>query len=513
MGGSSPRAIIRAAEYVRMSTEHQKYSTENQADAIRKFAAGRGMEIIRSYADAGKSGLKIEGRDALKALISDVESDRADFSTIIVYDVSRWGRFQDADESAYYEYLCKRAGITVQYCAEQFENDGSPVSTIVKGVKRAMAGEYSRELSTKVFSGQRRLIELGYRQGGPAGFGLRRQLIDQTGAVKGQLAPGEHKSIQTDRVVLVPGPPDEVAKVQWIFKSFVTDGRSETQIADDLNIGNILTDKGRAWTKGTVHQILINEKYVGNNVWNRKSFKLKMRHVANAPETWIRANSAFEPIVDRQLFDGAQAIIGERSYRMPDDAMIAGLESLLKEQGYLSGIVIDEAVDLPSSSNYRSRFGSLLRAYQLVGYTPERDYQYVEINRVLRKMSPAAIAATIEGIQKAGGTTEHLPNGLLAINGEFTVAVVLARCSPMGNGEYRWHIHLDTGLQPDISVAVRMDVSNTTAMDYYLLPRLDMTLPKLRLAQANGVSLDCYRFDDLEYLFQMASRTDLLDAA
>ena len=84
---------------------------------------------------------------------------------MIVYDVSRWGRFQDADESAYYEYICRRAGISVIYCAEQFENDGSPVSTIVKGVKRAMAGEYSRELSAKVFAGQCRLIELGFRQG------------------------------------------------------------------------------------------------------------------------------------------------------------------------------------------------------------------------------------------------------------------------------------------------------------------------------------------------------------
>ena len=158
---------VRAAEYVRMSTEHQKYSTENQADAIRQYAERRGIEIVRTYADEGKSGLRLDGRDALKQLIDDVQSGAADFSTILVYDVSRWGRFQDADESAYYEYICKRAGISVHYCAEQFENDGSPVSTIVKSVKRAMAGEYSRELSAKVFAGQCRLIELGFRQGGP----------------------------------------------------------------------------------------------------------------------------------------------------------------------------------------------------------------------------------------------------------------------------------------------------------------------------------------------------------
>ena len=80
--------------------------------------------------------------------------------------MSRWGRFQDADESAYYEFLCKEAGITtVHYCAEQFENDGSLSATIIKSMKRAMAGEYSRELSAKVFAGQCRLIGLGYRQG------------------------------------------------------------------------------------------------------------------------------------------------------------------------------------------------------------------------------------------------------------------------------------------------------------------------------------------------------------
>jgi DNA invertase Pin-like site-specific DNA recombinase len=151
--GGTVEGPVRAAQYVRMSTDHQKYSTENQADALQRYAAQRGIEIVRTYADEGKSGLRLGGRDALKRLIDDVQSGKTDFTTILVYDVSRWGRFQDADESAYYEYICKRARISVQYCAEQFENDGSPVSSIVKGVNREMAGEYSRELSVKVFAG------------------------------------------------------------------------------------------------------------------------------------------------------------------------------------------------------------------------------------------------------------------------------------------------------------------------------------------------------------------------
>ena len=252
--------LIRAAQYVRMSTEHQQYSTENQSDVLKEYANRRGIQIVRTFSDAGKSGLRIDGRDGLKDLIETVQCGRADFTMILVYDVSRWGRFQDADESAYYEYICKRVGITVQYCAEQFENDGSPVSTIVKGVKRAMAGEYSRELSTKVFKGQCRLIELGFRQGGAAGYGLRRLLIDQAGKPKTELQPGEQKSLQTDRVVLVPGPPEERAVVRRIYRLFVEEEYSERQISSELNRAGIFGELGRDWTRGMVHQVLTNEK-------------------------------------------------------------------------------------------------------------------------------------------------------------------------------------------------------------------------------------------------------------
>src|SRR5262249_25136196 len=153
--------------------------------------------------------------------------------------------------------------------AEQFENDGAPTSTIIKSVKRAMAGEYSRELSAKVFKGQCRLIELGYRQGGAPGFGLRRMLINQAGDFKGTLPRGEQKSLQTDRVVLVPGPDEEIATVRWIYDEFTLKGKTESEIAQSLNAQGKKTDLGRSWTRGTVHQVLTNEKYIGNNVFNR----------------------------------------------------------------------------------------------------------------------------------------------------------------------------------------------------------------------------------------------------
>jgi DNA invertase Pin-like site-specific DNA recombinase len=130
-----------------MSTDRQEYSTQNQAAVISGYAAERNLQIVREYADEGRSGLRIEGRDALQRLILDIESGQTDFGIVLVYDVSRWGRFQDTDESAYYEFVCKRAGIKVVYCAELFENDGSLFSTMFKNLKRAMAGELSRDLS------------------------------------------------------------------------------------------------------------------------------------------------------------------------------------------------------------------------------------------------------------------------------------------------------------------------------------------------------------------------------
>jgi DNA invertase Pin-like site-specific DNA recombinase len=236
-----------------MSTDLQKYSTENQLQTIRRYAEQRGYTISRVFEDSGRSGLRMDGRDGLQSLMTEVESGAATFQAILVYDVSRWGRFQDADEGAYHEHVCSRAGIRVHYCGEQFDNDGSIGSILLKNVKRVMAGEYSRELSVKVFAGQCRLIEHGFRQGGPAGFGLRRLLIDEARNPKGELGRGDRKSLQTDRVVLIPGPLEEIEHVHKIYSMFVEDGKSEREIALELNRRGILSDLGRPWTRAAIH--------------------------------------------------------------------------------------------------------------------------------------------------------------------------------------------------------------------------------------------------------------------
>src|SRR5260370_19390846 len=138
--------LVPAAQYLRISTEHQQYSLENQSTAIQRYADSQGFEVVRTYSDAAKSGLVLRHRLGLRQLLQDVVSGAPGYRVILVYDVSRWGRFQDTDESAHYEVLCKSAGVPVHYCAETFANDGSLPNLFMKPLKRTMAGEVPRLL-------------------------------------------------------------------------------------------------------------------------------------------------------------------------------------------------------------------------------------------------------------------------------------------------------------------------------------------------------------------------------
>jgi DNA invertase Pin-like site-specific DNA recombinase len=373
--------LLPVAEYIRKSTDHQKYSTENQSEANHDYAAHYEMQIVRTYVDDGISGLTFERRDALQQLIKDVQSGDANFKAILVYDVSRWGRPQDPDEAAYYEFICKRAGIAVHYCAEQFENDGSLVSSIVKNLKRAMAGEYSRELSVKVFAGQKRLIEMGFRVCGVPGYGLRRLLIDEHRIAKGILDRGQWKSITTDRIILIPGPPEEVEIVQRIFYLFVHERMPAARIASFLNKNKMGNGYGRGWTVNLILQILRNEKYIGNNVWNRESYRLQQKRVRNSRDKWIRVEGAFEAIIEKSLFDAAQAIFQERSQgpvsprprKYSDAELLDLLRRLLKDRGDLSRRIIRESDFMPWPELYDRRFGCLSNAYKLIGFTPNKN--------------------------------------------------------------------------------------------------------------------------------------------
>ena len=366
----------RAALYVRMSTDHQRYSIDNQEATLLAYAAVNNFIIVQKYVDPGKSGLGLEGRKALCSLIEDAQNGRANFSVLLVYDISRWGRFQDADESAYYEFICKRAGISIHYCAEQFANDGSLMATILKGMKRAMAAEFSRELSVKVHEGQIRLSQLGFRRGGTPGYGLRRMLVDENRRPKMVLEFGQEKNLQLDRVVLAAGPPNEVQIVREIFLMFVRDRTPPSYIAIILNKQKIPNAWGNPWTTNNVFKLLKNESYIGNLVYNKTTCKLNSNRRSNPPAMWVRAEGVFEKILDPELFYAAQRTLGH-PWTFTNNELLDYLTAMLCVNGRVSATLIKARKCGPSITTYYMHFGKLSNAYKAIGYFCARSSMVV----------------------------------------------------------------------------------------------------------------------------------------
>ena len=368
------------AEYLRMSTEHQQYSLDNQQTTIAAYAERRGFVIVRTYTDDAKSGVDLKRRNGLRQLLQDVMSRDASYRAILVYDVSRWGRFQDADEGAHYEFVCKHAGVPVHYCAELFVNDGALQNTLMKALKRTMAGEYSRELGVKVLAGLTRLARLGFKQGGLPGYGLRRMLLSADGQPKQLLAKGERKSIATERVILVPGPEEEVAVVRDIYRMFLNDELSVHAIAAALNRQGIPYGESR-WTHHTVQQILSHSKYAGCNVFGRTSQKLCTPSVRVPNSDWVVTQRAFEPIVSEEIHQRANKVLLNRTVNKSDTEILESLRWLLATHGRLSWQLIKNSPETPSPSTYRKRFGSLRRSYQLIGYGKPSDFGPIDLRR------------------------------------------------------------------------------------------------------------------------------------
>ncbi|GLQ46722.1 serine recombinase [Dyella lipolytica] len=508
---NSEGEVIRVAQYVRMSTEHQQYSTENQRSVNEAYAAAHGMVIVRTYADDGKSGLRLTGRHALQRLLKDVQASPLPFTSLLVYDVSRWGRFQDADESAYYEFLCRRAGVNVEYCTEPFENDGTPASTLMKSIKRWMAGEYSRELSNKVFYGQSRQIRLGFHQGGTAGFGLRRQLLDERCRPKLLLKRGEVKNLRTEHVKLVQGPPNETAVVMRIYDMFVRQRCTMAYIAEQLNGERVCTDLGRTWTPTTIRSVLTNEKYIGNSVYNRTSFKLKHRRQVNSPDTWVRHDGAFEAVISSALFVQAKAIFAEKAKRFPKELMLSDLRKLFEKEGYLSAPLINAQANMPKAATYKTRFKGLVDAYALIGVQPTKQHAYVHINRERRQVHHdfvEQLCAALEGAGASVAIRDH--HRLLIINDELTLWVAVARRYDMCGRIPRWRSWPCYPTECDIAVIMRVGPDNRTAMDYYIFPGIDLPARVIALAEDhNELGIDTYRFQSLEPLLDIARRGPL----
>ena len=474
-----------AAQYLRASTGHQQFSLANQSQAIELYAQEHGFVIVQTYTDHAKSGLDLKHRLSLRQLIKDVVGGNHPYRAILVYDVSRWGRFQDSDEAAHYEFLCKSAGVPVIYCAEMFTNDNGLPNLIMKALKRTMAGEYSRELSTKVFAGLKRITQNGFRTGAMPGYGLRRMLVSADRKPKQQLAFGEYKSIATDRVVYVLGPDSEVACVREIYRLLIEEHKTPCAIARELNLRAVPYLEGRLWSHHAVRSVLSHPKYTGTLVYNRTSRKLNGPNIRLPESQWITVEKVFEQLVDSATFVAAQAELNSRTARQSDERLLNGLRALLTREGRICSALMQSSPDVASPHAFRSRFGSLMRAYELIGYRPHVFGMVTLRNQVkqLREGLMLQIQEMFPGEVSIAGRGERWRTWLQLRSG-LKISVRVCRSVPTQSRPRRWALESARKERRQIALIAVLNPENTRYETCYVVPRVNN--PGKRIITARG---------------------------
>ncbi len=345
------RKNLRAIGYVRRSTDRQEQSIPDQKKAIEGYAAEHGLRLAKFYIDDAISGTSTVGRKAFQQLMQDAQGAQRSFELIIVYDVKRFGRVGN-DEAGYYRHLLRKHGVEVRYVSENFNGDAT--DDLLRPVKQWQARQESKDLSRVTIRGLMSKMEDqgGWWMGGvpPYGYDLRyenaegrflmtvrympdgtKRLLDESRAVTRTLQRGESlNTSKRDRAKLAPSSPERVTVIQRIFRMYVEQGKGFKSVAETLNIDNVPTPRGPAWshiyrgqwTDTTIRAILVNMIYVGDMIWNRRTdarfhqirdgvavereSAYGARLVPNSESDWLIVRDAHPPLISRRVFEQAK---------------------------------------------------------------------------------------------------------------------------------------------------------------------------------------------------------------
>lgn len=452
-----------------MSSDRQELSIGTQLAAIQAYAEAQELELVRIYEDSAKSGLNIANREGMKSLLRDVLDTPRPFDVVLVYDVSRWGRFQDIDAAAYYEYTCRLHGAKVIYVQEAFGTDEEPMTALLKALKRAMAAEYSRDLGLKSRAGQDRAVHLGYQMGQLPCVGLTRIAIDRFGNRR-PLARGQCKSMQSERIAWVPGPAHEVELTRRIFSLYADHNGSIKGVAQQLRMEGKVGQDGRPFTTTRVDNLLRCEALAGNFVWGSERYAAGPAKKRRPP---TRADNVIEPVIPADLWKRTQERLWvRRRLRRDKEQMIQVLRERLAENPGLNCLDL-EAMGVRSTRAYANAFGSVSRALELAGRDPRVVRAQHERQKVVGRKVGDRIGRDVARLMQANGLKcrQHPRSRVLVFNE--AVRVRLQMLWPRINrGVRRWHVLKARRPIADLVLLAQMD-DEDHAMRFVLLDRTE----------------------------------------
>ncbi len=313
----------KAAAYFRCSTDKQDRSVADQRAIIQIYADENDLEIVRWFdQDEGKSGTSFEKRSDFMRMVKLIESKLHDFEFILVYDIDRWGRPTDPDESNYWEYHLKRLGVRVKYISDENLNEETLQGRLSKKIKQELASEESHKQSVRVRERSKMRAAEGFRVGGFAPYGYKRLVVDSAGDPVRVLENGERKFEKSQRVKLTPGDPAEIEIVRRIF-NWRLEGHGYKSIANMLNEAEVppphwgknrrgKQTSGR-WATNTIRNILRNTVYKGDWTYNRQARGSWVRHETPDRNFYdesehVTAIGSHEGIIKPDVWDEAQTV-------------------------------------------------------------------------------------------------------------------------------------------------------------------------------------------------------------
>ena len=482
------KIISKAIAYYRHSAQdRQENSIPIQREQVRQFASENGIEIIKEFADHGKSGLSTEGRDNFKRMLEMVIDTSLEFKYILVLDVSRWGRFQDIDMSAHYRALCKKYGREVVYTTIGFPKVDDPMHFMQLNFEGYRAATYSRELSGKVFRGCAKIAQQGFRAGAPAPYGLARLLLDEQHNPVQILKPGQRKSIQNQRVTLTPGRAEEQAVIKRIFQKFVYERKTTKDIAEQLNQEGIPSPSGRLWSSSGIVSILENDLYVGTMVYNKTASRLQAKTRKNPKEMWIRTEDAFDPVVDKDIFYRANRILErqaeEKQHLYSREDMLEKLHALFDYYGVVRARQINARKEMVSVHAYIKKFQSLDMAYQNL---------FEDIRENTRKTVLKHLQNQIKDVEQY--------EDYVVLNGCFSILIQPSVPIPYGYNAY-WSFCPDQRVEIDVTLGVPLNNNKRyDILGYLLFPRMLITSRHVKIFSSSEGNLSLFGYPDLKLI-------------
>lgn len=292
-----------AIAYLRKSTDLQEASLEQQKEKILLFAKEHSIKVIEFFAEEA-CGENVEGRLQFRKMIECCKSQDV-FQYVLVYDISRWGRFENPKEAVYWEVEIEKAGKKLVFVSEGFKEDSIGTS-ITNFVKSAEASEYLKNIRRQTTRGMIYNAKKGFWMGGRPPYGYDRAIVEN-GKIMEVLPEGRQKSIKDQKIKLVVNK-QQAKLVKTIFVMFAKQGLSTNSIVTYLNQSHHSPPRGRLWAKGTLWQMLHNEAYIGTLVYNRENkHKRHGKHKYNPKDKWIIVENAHQPIIPMELWELIQA--------------------------------------------------------------------------------------------------------------------------------------------------------------------------------------------------------------